>query len=232
MHALESNRTTPHDGKTARMERENIKILIDAELKDVGLCTKICLFLHGCSSYNRERSYLYLRENSLESNVVFNGCCGCCITPDYVCVRYFDRAPYTDSCRMLSFPFCFIYSKELPKLEIIEPGCMMCCVKVNCCGDKRVILMPFENLPFPCCWCSNRVNGCDNCFGLCGPITGNPKVYLPFFPQPTDPVGFVKSLKSSCWAKLKLSPMLLSAELNLLLLKKLLLNTVSKWDKW
>ncbi len=192
MSIIESNRVTPHAGKTARMEKENIKILIDAELKDVGLCAKITLMLHCCSSFDRERSYLFLRENSLESNVVFNACCGCCTFPDFVTVNYFDRAPYAESCKMAPIPFCCFCTTEQPKLEIIEPGCMICCVKVNLCGDTQVILMPFENFPFPCCCCSNRVNACDNCFGLCGPITGNPKTFLSFFPQPTDPVGFVK----------------------------------------
>jgi hypothetical protein len=187
-----SNRSTPHDGKTARLEKENIKILVDAELKDVGCCLRMFILSHCCSSFSKERSYLYLRENSLESNVAFNICFGIWMSPDFVTVSYFDRRPYKKTCKWAPFPFCFLCYSQQPKLEIIESGCLVCCVKVQCCGSKRMVLMPFENMPVPCCCCKNRVTVCDNCFGLCGPITGNPIVYSSFFPQPTDPTGFVE----------------------------------------
>ena len=50
---------------------------------------------------------------------------------------------------------------------------------------------PFENFPIPCCCCVNRTGPCDNCFNLCGPVIGNPKVFSPFFLQPTNPETFV-----------------------------------------
>jgi hypothetical protein len=197
MSTVASNRRTPHPGKTARANKDSIGILIDAELKDVSCCFRINLMLcYCCSSFNRERSYLYLRENSLESNVTFNCCCGCCLTPDWIGVTYFDSDPYVERCKMAPIPFCCMCYTEQPKLEIFEPGCMLCCMRVNLCGEKEMILMPFEKMPFPCCCCSNRVTCCDNYGGLCGPITGNPKVYYPFFPQPTDPDSFVQVAQS------------------------------------
>jgi hypothetical protein len=79
-----------------------------------------------------------------------------------------------------------------PKLEVVDLGCMCCCMKVDpCCHGKRVVLMPFEKMPPPCCCCSNRVGACNNCFGLCGPVTGNPKIYGGFGPQPKDKAAFV-----------------------------------------
>lgn len=192
MSTFASNRVSPHSGKTARANKESIGILIDAELKDLSCCAQVCLMLYCCSSFNRERSYLYLRENSLESNVTFNFCGGCCITPDWINVTYFDSRPYARRIKIAPYPFCFICYSEQPKLEIFEPGCMMCCTRVNICGHQEMILMPFEYFPVPCCCFSNRITPCDNYCGLCGGITGNPKVYHSFFPQPTDPEGFVQ----------------------------------------
>jgi hypothetical protein len=192
-----SNRATIHAGVTARKNKDSIQILVDAELKDVDCCTWLNLcFLGVC--FDKQRSYLYLRENSLESNVALAPCWGLCSASaaDWVTVNYFDRPPYSKECKPGPFPFCCFCTAEQPKLEIYEPGCMICCMKVNPCGDKKLVLMPFENLPIPCCCCSNRVTGCDNCFGLCGGITGNPKVAYAFFPQPTDPEGFVQVAQS------------------------------------
>lgn len=190
-----SNRTTPHHGKTAHRNKDSIGILIDAELKDPNCCQQVAIFSHCCSSFNKERSYLYLRENSLEYNVSFNVFCGCCLSPDFTYVQYFDRAPYAEECTMGPPPFCCC-SVNTPKLEVIEPGCMICFQRVNLCGDQQMILMPFESMPVPCCCLSNRVTTCDNNCGCCGPITGNPKAYYGFFPQPTDPVGFVQVAQS------------------------------------
>ena len=52
--------------------------------------------------------------------------------------------------------------------------------------------MPFERMG--CCG-SNRVTNWDNCCGLCGPITGNPKQYDMFYPQPSDPQAFIDVAK-------------------------------------
>lgn len=191
-----SNRTTPHDGRTARQDKGKINILVDAELKDISMCFKIYLSLLCCSGFNKERSYLYLRENSLESNVVFDCCCGCQLLPDMVKVEYFDRPPYNKSCKPGPFPCCFLCHSSEPSFEFVEPGCMLCCMKVNpLCQDEKLVLMPFEKFPVPFCCCSNRTTACDNCFGFCGPITGSPKIYTTYFLQPTDPRGFVEATR-------------------------------------
>eukprot|EP01031_Cornospumella_fuschlensis_P037253 gene37253-45223_t len=186
-----SNRTSNHKGATARAKKESITIVYDAELKDLSLCTRIMLACSCCAVFDLQRSYLYLRENSLESNVSIAPCCGSCEVPDIVSVHYFDRPPYSETCKCAPVPFCCLPHCAQPKLEVIKPGCLVCCIPVNLCGDSQVVLMPFETFPFPCCCCTNRVGACDNCFGCCGGITGNPKVYSAFFPQPTDPEGFV-----------------------------------------
>lgn len=73
---------------------------------------------------------------------------------------------------------------------------MFCGVKIDpCCCGKAVVIMPFEMMPPPCCCCSNRVSGCDNCCGLCGPVTGNPKIYGLFSPQPKNADAFVQAAK-------------------------------------
>ena len=62
--------------------------------------------------------------------------------------------------------------------------------------------MPYEKASFPCCCCVNRVNWNENCFGLCRPPTGNPKVYTMLAMQPKDPWAFVaecnKQFKCTC----------------------------------
>jgi len=123
--------------------------------------------------------------------------CSCCTegaVQDDVQVFYFDRAPYAEGCNLAPFPCCCFCGMGKPKLEIIDHGWMCCCIKLDpCCMGKRVALMPYETFPPPCCCCSNRTSACDNCFGLCGPPTGNPKVHLPFYPQPMEPAQFVKA---------------------------------------
>ena len=47
-------------------------------------------------------------------------------------------------------------------------------------------------MPFPCCCCANAATKCDSCFGLCGPIAGNPKmISMNFMPGPNDAEKFV-----------------------------------------
>ena len=123
-------------------------------------------------------------------------CCSCCCeVKDYVSVEYNDRAPYAKTCKRSPFPCCCLFNCDQPKLEVVNLGFMCCCMKCDtcccCCESKQVVIMPFESLPFPCCCCSNRVGCCDNCCGLCGPITGNPKVFSLFGPQPKHADAFV-----------------------------------------
>jgi len=90
------------------------------------------------------------------------------------------------------------FHRSNPKLEPLDEGCLICCVRVGCetlgCGGKKVVIMPFEFLPPPCCCCTNRVNACDNCCGLCGPVTGNPKFYSRFSPQPKNTEAFCATI--------------------------------------
>ena len=127
---------------------------------------------------HRERSYLFLREHSLETNIAFRPCLGMCgddfcgadcRAMDAVHVQYFDRPPFDKSY------FCFCIPHGQPVLEVVDGGFMCCCTKLDCCG-KQVGLMPFETTPcFPLALCGisfcdkpNRVVPWDNLFGLMG----------------------------------------------------------------
>lgn len=187
------DRETPHSGKTARQNRDSIKIVFDAELQDLPLCKRIALFCCACCSYyDKKRSYLYIRENSLESNVSLAACCGCCSTYDVTNVSYFDNPPYAPVCRLAPFPCCCICTSEQPKVEVMDYSCLCCFANIDpCCCGKQVVIMPFEKFPFPCCFMTNRVGCCDNCCGCCGQMTGNPKIFSAFIPQPLDADAFV-----------------------------------------
>ena len=85
-----------------------------------------------------------------------------------------------------------------PKLEVVDLGCMCCCMKIDpCCCGQKVVYMPSEQMPFPCCCSPNRVGMCDNCCGCCGPVTGNPKIFSVFSPQPKDATGFVNAAQAA-----------------------------------
>jgi hypothetical protein len=55
--------------------------------------------------------------------------------------------------------------------------------------------MPFEKGSFPCCCVANRNNFNENCCGLCGPPTGDPKIFEMLPLQPKDAETFVKEAK-------------------------------------
>ena len=105
------------------------------------------------------------------------------------------RAPTTD----VSAPLAIrLPTQGQPKLEVVDLSCLCCCMKIDpCCHGKRVVYMPSEEMPFPCCCCPNRVNCCDNCCGCCGPVTGNPKIFSIFSPQPKDAIGFVNAAQAA-----------------------------------
>ena len=70
---------------------EHIKILYDAGIQEPKFCQRFGYALM-CRAFNRERSYLYIRKNSIEKNVAL-GCLCCpkkCLS-DNVEVIYFDR---------------------------------------------------------------------------------------------------------------------------------------------
>lgn len=188
------DRVTSHSGMTHRQNQDHIKIVYDAELKNPGLFERFKLALHCCSIYDTKRSYLYLRENSLESNDATSLCCGACPAIDYVNVSYFDQSPYKKECKPNPSPCCFLFNTDQPKLEVFTQGCLCCCVPINC-GQKAVV-MPFEHFPFPFCFIPNRVGWWSNLCGLCGPISGNPIITSPFSPQPKDASAFVEIAQS------------------------------------
>jgi len=168
--------------------------LYDAELKKLGLCDQItlcCMRPCFCPTFDYSRSYLYIRENSLESNMAFKYCCGYCSGgDDCVQVNYFDRAPYESSTCFCMAGICPCYGPTNPKPEVLRLGCVCCCQYIDpcCCGEK-VVIIPFDNY---CCCFQNRTNCCDNCGNLCGPPSGNPKIFGTFLPQPKDASEFVK----------------------------------------
>ena len=190
------DRITPQNGRTALKNKDSIDIVFNAELRDLAFLKKLCLCLcGGCSTFDKQRSYLYLRENSIESNCVIKPMCGFCRPMDLTKVQYFDRAPFKH------FGMCaicgsdgFCVPTDQPKFEVNETGCLICCQL--CCSDKEAVLMPYEYLRFPCCCCSNRVTKCSNFCGCCGPPTGNPLIYSNFFPEPLNAEPFVEASRA------------------------------------
>ena len=108
---------------------------IPLSAKDISCCTKIWLCCHPCycgSTFDKDRSYLYIRENSLEGNVATKSCL--CGQKDFTFVDYFDRDPYKPSKHCLCIP-------TLPKLELMQGGCQICCVKVSVVSPGRLSLL-------------------------------------------------------------------------------------------
>ena len=150
-------------------------------------CADKCALWAICHAYDLERSYLYLRENSIETNVAMVPMfpLSICVPQwDNTNVTYFDRKPYK--------PYKVCCIQQTPKLEVMKGGCMVLFQRVQICTKDKVVIMPNENMPPPCCCSKNRVTPCDNCFGLLGGVTGNPKFVYPFMPQPKDAAGFVE----------------------------------------
>jgi len=194
------DRTKVQPGLTA-LRQPGVITLSSWEVKEPSLCDTIHLALR-CSVADTSRSYIYIRDDhALELNNTMGllNCCTCfccCETPDNVRVEHFDRPPWAKECNTAPFPYCCCIYQSQPKLEVVDLGCMFCGVKIDpCCCGKAVVIMPFEMMPPPCCCCSNRVSGCDNCCGLCGPVTGNPKIYGLFSPQPKNADAFVQAAK-------------------------------------
>ena len=183
--AGQGDRQSPHEGKTATAVPNQIQIVYDAELKDLDMCDT-CVLASICHQYDRQRSYLYLRENSLESNMALVPCFPLSLFVekwDLTNVTYFDRRPYRE------YKVCCI--KQTPKLEVKKGGCMILFTHQKfCCADK--VVLANEQMPPPCCCSSNRVGPCDNCFGILGAPSGNPKVFDTFLPQPQNAAAFVE----------------------------------------
>jgi len=180
------------EGNTALGDLHSIKLVYNAEVRDLDCCSSqlLCLGSCGFMTYNTKRGYLYVRENSIEMNYALTCCkdgpCGLESTRDNIKVWYFDNPPFEKENK------CFGCFPMEPKLDVIESGYIILCQK--CCADESVILMPFERA---CCGCvSNRVGCCDNGCGTCGRITGNPKIFSTFLPQPINAKAFVAAAQA------------------------------------
>ena len=63
------HRTSPMAGATKLQNEEVMRIVYNAEIKDLPCMQKCCLRWGTCRKYDVERSYLFVRENSIEMNV-------------------------------------------------------------------------------------------------------------------------------------------------------------------
>jgi len=141
--------------------------IYSAEMAPLDPCNKALLMM-SCRKFDMERSYIYLREGSIESNFAMN----CCIggqAVDNVSVQYFDRAPLQAGNVCLGL-CCYAE----PKIEVNTIGCQICCIPIKL--GEQVVVMPFEQV----CGKKNRIGCCDNRCGLCGGISGAPRQFTPF----------------------------------------------------
>lgn len=175
-------RAAAKSGRTQLHKPDAIQI-DDLEMMAPTCSERFALLMSCCSVRDVKRSYLYVRENSLEFNYAYRCCCclpGFLPVEVFTGVWYFDRKVFKTSCME---KFCMCASGD-PSAEIVEPGCMCCCVHCACemCLRKKVVVIPYQRT---CCCCENKVNGCHNCCRLCGPPSGNPLVFKAL-PQAKD----------------------------------------------
>jgi hypothetical protein len=139
---------------------------------------------------------VYLTENAFISNYPsacsimcpgITGCFTCCALPpncccpgnDHINFMFFDRGVFDrQNCCFSSG--CLAGAPEMYGGEIKYVCCNVeCPTWYNecqscwwpCCCGQRVRFMPYQNF----CWCiPARVNGCMNCFGMCGVKSGEP----------------------------------------------------------
>eukprot|EP00930_Biecheleria_cincta_P027656 TRINITY_DN19390_c0_g1_i1.p1 TRINITY_DN19390_c0_g1~~TRINITY_DN19390_c0_g1_i1.p1 ORF type:complete len:217 (+),score=17.95 TRINITY_DN19390_c0_g1_i1:68-718(+) len=182
-------RTSSIAGKIQTKAKDSIGF-DDLELKGPSCLQALCYKL-TCTRWAKERSYLRVRENSIESNWALHpcSCLPCTWACDSVYVAYFDRAPFVQSC--LAKTCCCLLGG--PNIRIVEPGMMICCQKCECkcCCAQQAVVSPCDK--FCLCACPNEVCWLHNWCGFCGPIDGNPLCFLPFRPAPLDPQVFKTS---------------------------------------
>ena len=135
------DRRSVHKGRTATANPGNLKVHYDAELKGLTCCTKLVLCC-VCREFDKDRSYLYVRENSIEKNVASRCCCGGCCEYDHIGVHYFDRAPLKPECAcylgriccIIPFPCCVDLK---PKFEVLKVITLHFCHPLNVCFVRR-----------------------------------------------------------------------------------------------
>ena len=74
-------------GAPAPKEPGSIRMVMNAEVRDVPLYVKVMLCCCpgcGCSLFDLDRSYIFVRENSVESNCAIKPCCGLCASLDNI----------------------------------------------------------------------------------------------------------------------------------------------------
>jgi hypothetical protein len=109
------DRSYPHpkkSGATKPLNPNSIKIFYNAEIKDISCMTKLWLCCHPSycgSTMDIDRSYLYIRENSLEGNIATKSLC--CGKQDVTFVDYFDRdvRVFFFCIFIFCFPFVFYF---------------------------------------------------------------------------------------------------------------------------
>lgn len=165
-------RKTRKTGLAKIKNATSIEILYDAEL-EVDTDCKCC---ECCAIIDPRRSYLYIRENSIEMNIA-TSTLGC-DARDNIDIRYFDRDPFGKSNCCCA---------DEPKVEVQTNGCQ-CCWMVCCRHSTEVIIVPYERLGC----LSNRIGWCTNCCGIYGKITGNAIIYERLKLQPKNKRKFVQ----------------------------------------
>ena len=65
-----TDRVTQQKGATVLKNPATLGLVMNAEVKDVNCCVK-CILACACLGYDLERSYLYVRENSIENVSLF-----------------------------------------------------------------------------------------------------------------------------------------------------------------
>lgn len=172
------DRRSPQGGATSLRHPSAIQIIYNAEIRSFPYARQVCLCLM-CRCYDRSRSFLYLRENSIETNEGATHICGClaeCILDVVACplqlawdcfhlfaccftgcsAKTFLRSWYPffkladDNVSLVHFGRNFFHATtegcccvqiNTPKLEVMDKGCMICCVRCP----------PCVNIVCPCC---------------------------------------------------------------------------------
>ena len=149
-----AERVKSQAGGTRLASNDRINIHYNAPLHDPccsGACCVhypfCCIFWPLLARIDMSRSYVYVRENSLEANFATKYGCLCCeCTHDNVSVVYFDQAPFAPQCCKLMVPGC--YPTSQPKVQAQDMGCIVCCIKCSplCSRSHEVPLLSNNSL--------------------------------------------------------------------------------------